>query len=137
MPAFLSNLYFVHAMAAVATLLFAVIILIQLLIGLGVLPITIAWGGRQRKLTPQLRIASFAAAVILVLFIYLIRYRAGLVNHPIPGWIRVAAWAIVGFMAFNAVGNAASQSRIERFLFTPITLVLALACFVVAASRLN
>lgn len=133
----LSNIYFVHAAASVATLLFAIAAVVQLLISIGMLPVSIAWGGRQNELTRKLRIAGFAAAFVLLLFNYLIRYRAGLVAHPIPGWVRVSAWAITGLMGLNSVGNVASRSRVERYLFTPLTVAITFVCFVVAASRLN
>lgn len=135
---YLSNIYFVHAMAWLATLLFAMVMGVQILVGLDVLPVTIAWGGRHTELTPKLRIASFGAAAILALFIYIIRYRAGLIGEfPRPGWVRVGAWLITGLMALNTGGNLASKSRVERFVFTPITLGAVVASFVVAASRLS
>ena len=66
--------------ANVATVLFVVTIILQLLLAAGILPITMAWGGRQSVLTTTLRIASLAAVAILVFFAYVIRRRAGLVG---------------------------------------------------------
>jgi hypothetical protein len=38
-------------------------------------------------------------------------------------------------MVLNTVGNLASQSLNEKLLFTPITIVLAVACFLVSISE--
>jgi hypothetical protein len=40
-------------------------------------------------------------------------------------------------LALNTVGNFASRSRGEALLFGPLTLVTALACLLVAASKLH
>lgn len=119
-----------------ATILFAVVALIQLLVAAGVLPITMAWGGRHEVLTPGLRIASVASAVILCLFAYVIRHRAGLVRaEGVSVWIKVFAWIATAFMAFNTFTNLTSQSATEKIVFVPITSVLAIVCFVVSISR--
>ncbi len=124
--------------ANVATGGFVLAAVLQLLLALGLLPVTVAWGGSQAILTPQLQIASIAAAILLGLFAYVIRRRAGLVSSTPPSkFIRLAAWVITLYMAVNTLGNFASQSRIEALLFGPISLVLAVSCLLVSASRLD
>lgn len=124
--------------ANVATILFGLVMAAQLLLAAGVLPISMAWGGRQTELTLGLRVASLAAILVLGVFIYIIRYRAGLLGSvPAPTSIRLLAWVVTGFMALNTVGNLASLSSAERLLFGPVTLVITAACLVVAASQTN
>lgn len=136
--ALFSNISVVPLAANIATLLFAVMIIVQILIGIGVLPITIVWGGRKTELTPALRMASFAAVAVLALFIYTIRYRAGLWGStPIPTIIRFGAWGVTAYMALNTVGNVLSTSKTEKFLFGAITLVLTVACLIVSLSPVN
>lgn len=135
---YLSNLDFVQNTANIATILFSLFIGVQLLVALGIIPSSILWGGRKPELTPSLRVTSVAAAVIMGAFIYIIRYRAGYVGSmPQPIVIRVLAWVVTGYMALNAAGNFASVSRVERFLFGPITVLLALSSLIVAASKLE
>ena len=134
----LSNTKFIFLTANIATFLFGVVIVLQILLAAGILPISMAWGGRQSELTTSLRIASIIAAVLLGVFIYVIRYRAGLVgNHPIPVMIKVVSWIITAFMAFNTLGNISSLSANERLVFGPVTFVLTIACLLVSASKLN
>lgn len=132
----LSNGSVVHIAANVATVLFVVTVILQLLLAAGILPISMAWGGRKSILTTTLRLASLAAAAILVFFAYVIRRRAGLVGtETIPTTIIIFSWFITTFMALNTVGNLASQSIGEKILFTPISFLSAASCFIVSSSR--
>jgi hypothetical protein len=119
-----------------ATVLFAVTIVLQLLLAAGILPITMAWGGRQPVLTLGLRFASLAAVAIMAFFAYVIRRRAGLLGDAPPsGKIKVLSWMITAFLVLNTLGNLASQSSGERILFGSISLLLAVSCFVVSFSK--
>jgi hypothetical protein len=132
----LANSDFVKTAANIATALLGLFMGVQLLLAVGILPISMAWGGRQSELTPGLRLAGVAAIFILGLFILIIRYRAGLLGSgPAPSGIRVLAWVVTGFMVLNTLGNFASLSNTERLLFGPVTLVIAAASLLVAASR--
>ena len=132
---FLSDTQFITAAANIATLLFAVVIVLQILLAAGILPVSMAWGGRQPKLTPSLRFANIIAAILLGTFIFVIRYRAGLVGDgSIPAVIVVASWVISAFMAVNTLGNLTSLSTREKVIFGPITALLTLACLLISAS---
>jgi hypothetical protein len=135
---FLSNTQLIVTTANIATFLFVLVIVLQILLAVGILPISMAWGGRQSKLTASLRISSIIAAILLGAFIFVIRYRAGLVsNGPIPAVIMVVSWIITAFMAFNTFGNLASLSTKEKVVFGPITSLLTLACLLISASSLT
>ena len=135
---FLSRTDFVHTTANIATVLFALFIGIQLLLASGILPVSIAWGGRQTELTPTLRVTSIVAAIILGIFIYIIRYRAGLTgSEAIPIAIRISSWVVTAYMAFNTLGNLASTSNTEKLLFGPITFLLTIACIIISVSKID
>jgi len=136
MMAYLLNVNFVQTTANIATVLFVFFIGFQLLLAAGLLPVSMAWGGRQTELTPVLRLASIAAVILLGVFIYIIRYRAGLIGSvPAPTAIRVLAWVVAGYMTLNTVGNFASVNSIEKLLFGPMTIIITIACIIVAASN--
>lgn len=93
--------------ANVATVLFAIVIILQLLL-----------------------------AAILALFAYIIRRRAGLIGDAAPSRaIKIMSWVITAFIVLNTLGNLTSQSTAEKIVFTPITLLLAICCFVVSISK--
>ena len=119
-----------------ATVLYALTIILQLLLASGILPITMAWGGREPVLTTNLRIASLASAALLLCFIYIIRRRAGLVSDaPIPPIIKVLSWLITAFSALNFLGILASLSSGEKILFGPISFLLLVCCILVSLSK--
>lgn len=135
---YLSKPNLVQNAANIASVLLFIFVVVQLLVAVGIIPISMLWGGSQPELTPSLRVTSVVAAVILGVFIYIIRYRAGLVGRvPQPTLIRVAAWVVTGYMVLNTLGNLASVSNVERFLFGPMAIVLAVSSFIVAASRIG
>jgi hypothetical protein len=122
--------------ANVATGGFALVAFLQVLLALGVLPITMAWGGTQKVLTARLRVASLVAVVVLGLCGYVIRRRAGLTGETDPsGPVKVGSWIIAVYLAVNSLGNFTSSSRAEARLFGPLSLVVALSSLLVAASR--
>jgi hypothetical protein len=119
-----------------ATVLYALTIILQLLLASGILPITMAWGGREPVLTTNLRIASLASVALLVFFIYIIRRRAGLVRDAsITLRIKVLAWLVTAFSALNFLGILVSLSRGEKMLFGPISFLLVVACILVSLSK--
>lgn len=128
----------VRIAANAATVLFVVLIVLQLLIAAGIFPITMAWGGKQQTLTVPLRIASLAAAVLLGFMAYVIRRRAGLIGGlPIPTMIIIHSWVTTAYMALNTVGNILSTSMGEKILFAPISFLLTLSCSLVSISKPN
>lgn len=132
---YLSNASFVQTSANIASALLAFFIGFQVLLAVGVLPVSMAWGGRQTELTPALRVASLVAVIVLGAFIYIIRYRAGLLGSvPAPTAIRVLAWVVAGYMALNTLGNFASVNNIEKWLFGPLTIIISITCLIVAVS---
>jgi hypothetical protein len=120
----------------VATLAFLAVIVLQLLLALGILPVTMAWGGSQTVLTPSLRLAHVLAAILLIGFAYVIRRRAGLLADSRPSrLIRILAWVITAFLFLNTLGNFASSSIAEKLVSGSLSLVLAIACLLVSASK--
>lgn len=119
-----------------ATALFVLSAALQLTLAAGVLPITMAWGGRVAELTPELRVASVVAAFVLLGFAYVIRARAGLVARWPPGrGARIAAWVITAYLALNLLGNLTSSSLGEKALFGPLSALLVVSCAMVSLGR--
>ncbi|MGZ4545315.1 MAG: hypothetical protein ACXVXT_07965 [Blastococcus sp.] len=92
-----------------------------------------AWGGRQAVLPANLRIGSTVSIVLYAIFA-LIVLQAAAVTGVLPGegWVHVAVWVLAGYFLLGTAMNAASRSRSERLVMTPVALLLA-ACFVIVA----
>lgn len=119
-----------------ATLFFIITIIMQLLLAMGILPITMAWGGAQTVLTPKLQIASILSSIILVFFAIIIRKRAGISGIAASSRMNhFLSWGISLFFMLNTMGNLISSSILERVVFGPISIILALTCLIVSLSR--
>ena len=88
------------------------------------------WGGTQERVLPTgMRVAAGGAAIALTA-------AAGVVTRRATGrparWLSAATWAVAGYLALNTVGNLASPSDIERWLFGPATAIASALTAVVA-----
>jgi hypothetical protein len=122
--------------AIAATVGFAGLAVFQLLIAAGVPLGEAAWGGStDGQVSTGLRVGSAVSIVVYTVSAGLILRCAG---FRVP-WLsaavaRIGSWVLGVLLTLGAVANFLSQSPWERFLFGPVTLVLAGLCFVVARS---
>jgi hypothetical protein len=122
-------------LAIAAAIVLGLLVVFQLLRAAGLPLGRAAWRGKYRVLPTGLRWASLAAAVVLGFAAWVVLARAGLVAPgPEPIAIRAGTWVFAGFFCLNAVGNVTSQSRVERYVMTPVVLFLAISFTMVALS---
>jgi hypothetical protein len=92
-----------------------------------------AWGGQATYPDDPLRVAS-GVAVVMWLFAAAVLLRRG--GYEIPRisavFARRATWVIFAFLVLGTVMNLASRSGLERSIWTPFSLVLAVLTFFVA-----
>lgn len=132
----LANPGLIKNLGTAAVVLFAIVMILQLLLAAGVLPVSLAWGGRQSQLTPSLRLSSLAAVLILAGFAYVIARRSGILGSAPPSTlIRIMSWLITLYLALNTGMNFLSPSRGERWVFGPITLALVVLCSLISIYR--
>jgi hypothetical protein len=91
-----------------------------------------AWGGQHEVLPPRLRVGSVVAIAVYVVIGWVVLARAGLLGGG-DGVVRVVTWVIAGYFLLGAAGNLASRSRSERFVMTPVAVVLCSLTATVAA----
>ena len=103
----------------------------QLLLALGVPWGRAAWGGGHDRLPAALRVASALSAGVLLIAAFVVLGRAGYWRRP-SARFRWGTWALVGLLAFSALGNFASTSRWENLLLGPVALTVSLLCLIVA-----
>jgi hypothetical protein len=122
--------------AAIAALVgFAVIAIFQAALALGAPVGRAAWGGTRARPAIRLRIASAFAVGIWAFAALIILGRAGFRESPAhASFARYGTYGIIAVLGLSAIGNVASRSRWERFLWAPLSLALAVLCLVVARS---
>ncbi len=118
--------------AVVGVGLLAVLAVLQVLLIAGAPLGRFAWGGQHVVLPVGLRIGSAVAVALYAGFAALMLQTAGALTVLPRGLTGVAIWVLAGWFALGVAMNAASRSRGERAVMTPVSLVLAVACLVLA-----
>jgi hypothetical protein len=92
-----------------------------------------AWGGQSEVLPRKLRIGSVVSILLYVLFAIIVLDAATLTDvFASAAFTSVAMWVLTAYFALGIVLNAISRSKPERVTMTPVSVVLAGLCLVVA-----
>jgi hypothetical protein len=124
--------------AVIAAVLLALVASFQAALAGGAPWGDMSYGGRIETvggvLPPSHRAMSAVSTVLLGFGTWIVLARAGVVGSGIlgNGFLGAAIWVLAAFLVINTAANAASRNPIERFGFGAVTLVSAVACFVVA-----
>ena len=122
-------------------ILVAAVVVCVLLAGLAVFQVLLAagrplgrfaWGGQHEVLPRRLRIGSAVSVVLYALIAAVVLQAAGVIEVFPEAVADVGIWVVTGYLALGVPLNAISRSRSERLVMTPVVLVLALGCLVVA-----
>jgi hypothetical protein len=120
----------VVAVAGVAVL--GCLAVFQLLLVTGAPLGRFAWGGQHVVLPMTLRIGSAVSIALYGAFALLMLQVAGAVTVLPRGLVDVAIWVLTAYFAVGIVLNAASRSRPERLVMTPVVVALTAVCLVLA-----
>lgn len=116
-------------------ILLSLFLLLHFIILLKIIPYNLIWGGRLKSDTEMYRFEIFSI-LINALFIIVILVQAGFWMSNIPNKvITFALWLMTGLFLLNTLGNAISKNKIERLVFTPITILLAIFSLVLALTN--
>ncbi|MFD2245521.1 hypothetical protein [Pontibacter ruber] len=92
----------------------------------GVVPFDAVWGGRLENTSQMLRFEGISVAINLVM-LAIVAQHAGMLKTGISRKITsVALWVMFVLFLFNTAGNALSNNDLEKMLFTPVTILLAM-----------
>jgi hypothetical protein len=119
--------------AIVACTVLAGLFILQILLILGVPLGRFAWGGQHSVLPKNLRIASVSSLFLYITFAVFVLSKAeviGLVESE--SVLSTFMWIFTGYFFLGIFMNAASRSKHERLLMTPVALILALLFLVVS-----
>ncbi|TGE29225.1 hypothetical protein [Hymenobacter metallicola] len=122
----MKNLFSARAAAIAILVILSLVVLFHLLVLSGVIPYGIVWGGRLTSPEQMLRFETVSITLNL-LMLAVVSVAAGWLRLRVnQGLLKVALWLMTGLFALNTVGNLLAKTDLERLVFTPLTLVLAL-----------
>jgi hypothetical protein len=127
-----SKLSSINVLGYISVGLFSIVMILQLMLAAGILPISMAWGGRHTELTLTLRLSSLIAIILLCYFAYMIARRSGIMGTTSPSkLINILSWFVTAYLVFNTVMNFSSSSPVEKWVFGPLTLVLVVITLII------
>lgn len=114
-------------------LLLAALAVFQVALACGAPLGRLAWGGQHRVLPTRLRLGSLSSVLVYALIAAVVAARADLVDIGVSDRVvEVAARFVAGYFLLGIGVNAASRSRPERAVMTPLCAVLCVLSVLVA-----
>ncbi len=101
---------------------------------LKIIPYQMVWGGRLSTDKEMYRFESISIVMNAVL-ILLVLMQAGFIATPFSANILTyVMWGMTVLFALNTLGNALSKNKIEKRLFMPVTIIMAICTMILALS---
>jgi hypothetical protein len=122
----------ITVVALVGTSLLGGLAVFQMLLIAGAPLGRFAWGGQNIVLPGRLRIGSAVSVALYAVFAVLILQAAGAFSVLSDGAAAVGIWVLTAYFVLGVAMNAASRSRPERLVMTPVSLALAAVCLALA-----
>lgn len=112
--------------------MFSLTIIFHLLVIIQIIPFEIVWGGRLTSVQ-QMYVSESISVALNLLFLVIVLVKTKFLNWPIPPKvITVFLWLMFALFLLNTLGNLLSVSSLEKKIFTPITILLSIFCFILA-----
>ena len=125
----------IRAASIAALAILSAVVLFHVLVVSGIVPKTIVWGGRISDPAQVVR-AEIVSIMILLVTAAIVAMRWRSLAQGAPNVVlAVGTWVLVGLFALNTVGNRFAKTLLERAVFTPLTLLLALLTLRLALER--
>ena len=107
------------------TSLLALVVVFHILVIVGIIPYQIVWGGRIHDRT-QLIPFEVLSILINIFLLLLVLIKAGFIPLKINASVlRIFIWFMAILFLFNTLGNLFSKNDFEKWIFTPLCLILA------------
>lgn len=108
----------------------------HILVLLKVIPANIVWGGQIKGVPENLVSLETVALLVTAIFILIVAVKTGYFQAgKWSGVINVGVWLIFAYLLLNTLGNLASGISLEKLIFAPITIILALCALRLAIEK--
>jgi hypothetical protein len=115
--------------------IFILTILFHFLILFGLIPFTMVWGGRLENAS-EMYVFETVSIAINLLFLLIVLIKSQIIKiHISSKIINGFLWGMSVLFILNTIGNLASNNNLEKIIFTPITLVLAICGLILVLKK--
>lgn len=115
--------------------IFSAILVFQLLLFVGIIPYKYTWGGKLESKEQAMTMIS-VSIFVNILFLVTILIKTNYLKLKIPPIIlKIILWLMVIVFGLNTIGNLFAEQDLEKYLATPITLILCILCGRVAMEK--
>jgi hypothetical protein len=105
---------------------------LHILILIKVIPYHLIWGGRLKTDKEMYRF-EIVSILINALFVIIILVQAKIFAIDILEKVMTyALWLMTGLFVLNTWGNAISKNKLEKRLFTPVTIIMTIFSLILA-----
>jgi hypothetical protein len=109
--------------------IYSFVLIFQFLLLWGIIPYEYTWGGKLKSIEEMYVFVSISILLNLI-FLLTILQTANLISWNIPKTaIKISLWFMVAVFALNTIGNLFAETNLEKFIATPITLLLSILCY--------
>ncbi len=116
--------------------IYGLLILFHLLVLARVVPSGVVWGGQLGESPTNLVTQETIAVVVTAFFMVIVASKLDYIKAgKFSKVIQVLLWVIFVYSLLNIVGNIASSSSAEKWIFIPISIVVAFLVFRLAIEK--
>ena len=116
-------------------ILLSLFLLLHFSILIKIIPYNLVWGGRLKSEKEMVRFEIFSI-LINSLFVIITLTQMSLLTIDIPkNVITYSLWLMTGLFLLNTLGNVTSKNKLEKRLFTPVTILLAIFSLTLALAN--
>ena len=117
-------------------ILFILLAVFHILVLLGLIPSDIVWGGQVADSSMNRVLLEIMALLVTLVFILVVAAKIGYVRFVrFPKVITVGLWIIFIYMLLNTLGNLASPVSAEKWIFMPLTFIIAILALKLALEK--
>lgn len=123
--------------AILLTVTFSLTIIFHIIVLMGIIPYGMVWGGRIKN-TQDLYVFEAISIWLNALFLLIVLVKGNFVKIAFsPRLINILLWFMCIIFTLNTVGNLFAIDPLEKYIFTPITLMIAVLSFFLSVSKSN
>ena len=109
-------------------IILSIVSIFHLLVLTEVVPYNIVWAGKINSVS-EMRVFEFFSLTINAVIILVIAIKANYLKWNVPvRFLNGFIWFIFFLFSLNTIGNLFAATNFEKFVFTPITFILAVLC---------